>query len=187
MSEVKYISPRISYRENQGETTLVISSQIAKPKFVMLTVWLCLFGLSGLLIVSQIFVPGYPGMTRIGFIAFTSFWAYFMYRLGYVWWFRKSGMEFIRLQDGKLSIKRAIHTYGKSHEFLIGNIKHFGQRVQAQKSFSTELENSFWVLGGERLQFEYLGRDIRFGIQLTDEEVQKLKPLFTKWLKSNKE
>lgn len=187
MSEVKYISPRVSYRELPGEVTVVISATVSKSRQAALTVWLLLFGISGLLIISQIFVPGYTSYQRIGFFAFGSFWVYFIYKIGYAWFFRRKGMEFIRIQDGKMTIKRAVSTYGKSVEFLIGNIRDFSLREKNERSFSAELENSFWVLGGERLKFDYLGREIRLGIQLTEPEAKKLLQLFIRWLKNSKQ
>lgn len=186
MSEIKYISPKVSYRESPSEVTVVISAAISKSKFNLLTVWLVLFGVSGLLIVSQIFVPGYEGYTRIGFFAFGTFWAYFMYKTGYAWFFRRKGREFIRIYDGKMTVKRAIGTYGKSYEFFLDNIKHFGMRERDKRSFAAELENSFWVLGGERLKFDYLNREIRLGMQMNDQEAKKLEQLFIRWLKNHK-
>ena len=187
MAEIKYISKRVSYCEKQDEITVVILANGTKRKFQILTVWLVLFTLSGLVLFSQLFVPGYEGYTKIGIFAFSAFWGYFIYKVGYVWFWRKDGREFLRLYDGKLSIKRAIKTYGKSHDFLIGNIKAMDRRDINEKSFGTELENSFWVLGGEKIKFDYMGREIRFGLQLTEEEAKKLVQLFIRWMKNVKE
>lgn len=187
MSEIKYISKRVSYCEKPDEVTVVILAAGTKAKFKVLTVWLVLFTLCGLVLFSQLFVPGYEGYTKIGIFAFTCFWAYFIYKIGYVWFWRKDGREFLRIQDGKLSIKRAIKTYGKSYDFLIGNIKQMDRRELNKRSFATELESSFWVLGAERIKFDYLGREIRFGLQLTEEEAKKLVQLFIKWMKNVKE
>lgn len=185
MSEVKYISNRVSYRETPQEITVVISAAVSPAKIRLLTIWLVLFGICGLLMVSQIFVPGYSGQQRMGFFAIGAFWVYFMYKAGYAWFFRRKGMEFIRIQDGKFSIKRAVSTYGKSIEFLTGNIKQLSLRERNERSFAWELENSFWVLGGERIKFDYLGREIRLGMQLTDDEAKKLLQLFIRWLKNH--
>lgn len=184
MSEIKYISKRVSFCEKPDEITVVILANGTKAKFNVLTVWLGLFIVCGLVLFSQLFVPGYDGYTKIGIFAFTCFWAYFIYKVGYIWFWRKDGREFIRIHDGKLSLKRAIKTYGKSYDFLIGNISQMKRRVMNQKSFGSELENSFWVMGGEKLQFDYLGREIRFGLQLTEEEAKKLTQLFIKWFKN---
>lgn len=186
MSEIKYISKRVSYCEKPDEITVVILANGTKAKFNVLTIWLVLFALCGIVLFSQLFVPGYEGYTKIGIFAFSAFWGYFLYKVGYVWFWRKDGREFLRIYDGKFSIKRAIKTYGKSYEFLLGNIKQLDRRELSQKSFSTELENSFWVLGGETIKFDYLGREIRFGLQLNEEETKKLTQLFIKWVKNYK-
>lgn len=182
MSEVKYISKRLSYCEQNDDTTIIIASEISKSKMTMLTIWLVLFGISGFLISIQMFFP-YPGYTRIGFFAFSTFWGYFMYKIGYTWLFKRKGVEFIRITDGKFYLKRAIGTTGKAHEFLLGNIKRIEPREFEKKSFAWELENSFWVLGGERIKFDYLGKEIRLGIQISDDETKKLLQLFHSTLK----
>jgi hypothetical protein len=187
MSEIKYISKRVSYLEKPDELTVIILANGTPAKLKVLTIWLGLFVVCGLILFSQLFVPGYDGYTKIGIFAFTSFWAYFIYKVGYVWFWRRDGREFLRIYEGKLSVKRAIKTYGKSHEFLLGNIGKLERREINEKSFGAELENSFWVLGGERLKFDYLGREIRFGLQITEEEAKKLAQLLIKWMKNVKE
>jgi hypothetical protein len=187
LSEIKYISNRVSYRELPHEITVVISPRISKAKFVALSIWLILFTLCGLFIASQLFVRGYDFYTKTGIFAFTAFWGWFIYKTGYAWFWRKSGREFIRIHDGTLTIKRSINTYGKTYNFLIGNIKGIDKRDLAERSFSAELEKSFWVVAGERIKFDYLGREIRFGLQLNDEESKRLVQLFIKWFKNNKQ
>lgn len=185
MNEVVYISPKVSYCEKPHEITIVISASITKARFSLLTLWLILFGASGIIISSQMFVTGYDGYTRIGFFAFTCFWVYFMYKIGYAWRWRKSGREFLKITEGKLTIKRAIGAYGKSYEFLIGNIKQIALRDVNEKSFSWELENSFWVLGGERIRFDYMGKEVKFGMQISEADAKKLSHLMIKWFKNS--
>jgi len=186
LSEIQYISKRVSYRELPHEITVVISPRISKTKFTLLTVWLALFIICGLLIASQLFVKGYDFYTKTGLFAFTAFWGWFIYKTGYAWFWRKYGAEYIRIHDNQLTIKRAINSYGKTYSFLIGNIKGMDRRDLPERSFSAELEKSFWVVAGERLKFDYMGREIRFGLQLNDEEAKRLVQLFIKWFKNNK-
>ena len=186
MGEVKYISDRLSFKEGENEITVVILASSSKAKLNFFTIWLSLFAISGLLISVQIFVPGYGGYQRIGIFAFTTFYIYFIYKLGYVWLWRMKGIEFIRIAEDCLTMKRAIGTYGKTYSFFVANIKNFGLRKINQKAFSWELENSYWVVGGEKLSFDYNGKETRFGLQLNDDEIKKLYSLIHKWLKKKK-
>jgi hypothetical protein len=45
------------------------------------------------------------------------------------------------------------------------------------------LNQSGWVVGGERLGFEHLGKKIIFGKGLTDEEARRLVPILKDALK----
>jgi len=41
-------------------------------------------------------------------------------------------------------------------------------------SWKWQLNDSFWVMGGERLGFEHLGKKVAFGKGLTDEEAKRV-------------
>ena len=41
-------------------------------------------------------------------------------------------------------------------------------------NFFIQMQESFWVIGGERLFFTYGGKDVKFGIQLEDDDAEKL-------------
>ena len=49
-------------------------------------------------------------------------------------------------------------------------------------SFQEVYENSPWIRGGERIEFEYLGKTIRFGRKLSDKDAKLLHGLITKKL-----
>jgi hypothetical protein len=46
-----------------------------------------------------------------------------------------------------------------------------------ERSWKWQLDQSGWMIGGERLGFEHLGRKIIFGKGLSDEEARQLVPL----------
>ncbi len=49
-----------------------------------------------------------------------------------------------------------------------------------QKSLQSAWENSPWIRGGERIEFEYMGKNIRFGRKLKESEAKQLFQLITK-------
>ena len=152
MADIKLISDRISYREDENQSTVVILPDRKASRLTLLSVWLILFGSCGLMVFVQLFF-NYASDVKFFLVTFLAFWAYFMFMAGRSWLYLKKGGELIRFYEGKMSIKRAIGGYGKAIEFFIENMTFVEVREKEKKSFSGELENSFWVLGGQQLFF----------------------------------
>lgn len=172
MGQIKNISERVSYKEHQNYITVVISPRISDSKQMLLTFWIFAWTFCGLAIIAQLFFE-YPREFKLTIAVLAVFWLYYEYRIGYVWLWRRKGFELIKIEDGKLTYKRAIKAYGKSYEFYLDNISAL-KKVEVKNSLGAEMGNSFWVIGGERLQFEYNKRTVKLGIQLEDEETIKL-------------
>lgn len=189
MGAVRKISERISYKKHEGYTTVVISPRLEEKKQFLLTFWIFAWTFCGLVFISQLFV-GHSEKMMFGLMVLIAFWLYYEYRIGYVWMWRRKGMELIKIEEGKLIYKRSLKTYGKAFEFYIDNIRNLG--VEEKKpAFSNVLADSFWVIGGERLRFDYQNKEVKIGVQLSDEEAEKLRKLlhemFVEELKRMKE
>ncbi|HRE75915.1 MAG: hypothetical protein ACK40M_09905 [Flavobacteriales bacterium] len=173
MASIKQISERISYKQHEGFSTVVISPRLDDRKQLLLTFWVFAWTFSGLLFIAQLFLD-YPVEMKRMIVAFLVFWLYYEYRIGYVWLWRRKGVELLKIEEGRLIYKRSVRTYGKAYEYYIDNIKEFGL-AEIKPGFSNVLADSFWVIGGERLRFLYQDREVRFGVQLSEEEAEKLR------------
>ena len=89
-------------------------------------------------------------------------------------------MELISVDEAELSYKRAIGKYGKSSRYYFDQMEPFEVRKPSAKSLSVNIEDSFWFLGGERVQFSYKNKVISFGRQLSFEDANKLVKLIRK-------
>lgn len=185
MPEIKQISNRISYCEGRSEYTMVITPPEKSTRFYLLTLWLSTFVLCGIVVSIQLFL-NYSREIKLFFVVFLVFWLYYVLMAGRVWLFYSRGGEFIRVCDGKFFIKRAIGTYGKTHDFLIQNMKRIEMRNAPSGSFSWELEKSYWVLGGHSLVFDYNGREVRLGIRLDKKEAGLALRILNEWIKKEK-
>lgn len=169
MADIKEISGRLSYKKHpDGAFTMVISPKIQGWEMYLLTFWVFSWTFAGLFVFTQLFA-GYDKDTTLFMICFMVFWLYFEYRIGYVWMWRRKGFELIKIEDGKLSYKRSVKKYGKVYDFYLDNIEKFGKEVM-KISYANVLSNSFWVIGGERLRFDYQGKEIKIGVQLDEKE-----------------
>ena len=102
------------------------------------------------------------------------FWAYFEIKIAKVFLWRKSGFEHIEFNEDLFSIKKNLKGYGKIQKFDIREIKVFMGIIQSQKNFFAFMDQSFWVIGGERIYFTYKNKDIIFGKQIDIKEEKAL-------------
>ncbi|MES2590384.1 MAG: hypothetical protein V4608_00780 [Bacteroidota bacterium] len=182
---MEYIGKRISIKRTENELSIVILSMTDKLKSRFLFAWLLLWSLSGIIILSQYFIMPDPN-TKTAIIVWMGFWVYFEYKIlnAYLW--RKSGKEKIKLRDNKFLYKRDISGRGKIKTYETDFIKDLRIVEQKENSFSESLSNSYWVIAGEKLTFDYYGKEIKFGIQLDEIEAKALLKVIKSEINSKK-
>ena len=87
---------------------------------------------------------------------------------------RKSGKEILVFKKGEMTLQNAFGNRGKKEKFKLEEIKQLGIVKQDENSFFYFLDDSFWIMGGERLGFVYNRSKIRFGKQLNPRDAQTL-------------
>jgi hypothetical protein len=189
---MKWLSERISSHRHEDYTTVIVSSKIEKWKESLIFGWLMLWTLMGAGIIYYLVTDSFSESMlqnttkkdlQLYLGVFLVLWAYFEYRVGRVYWWRKKGMEYFKFEENRLIMKRAFGKYGKAFEYLYGNITDLKIIERKQKSFSKVMGSAFWDIGNEALSFEYQGRQIIFGIQLEPQEAKILKMFFRDELK----
>ena len=114
------------------------------------------------------------------------FWLYFELKIGRAFLWRKMGFEHLTFKNGYLYIKNDIKGLGKSESFDISNIGQIEKIEQSKKNFFAFLDQSFWVVGGEKIFFKYTGREIIFGKQINSKEQEALIQILNGMLKKEK-
>ena len=180
MKKEKYISDRISFFDHGSNTTIVVSTAIDRWKESLLLFWILCWSASGCYLLYELLAVNNEQEMQIGLFIFISFWFYFEYRIVRVFLWRKWGMELISVDEAELSYKRSIGKYGKSSRYYFDQMEPFEVRKPSAKSLSVNIEDSFWFLGGERVQFSYKNKVISFGRQLSFEDANKLVKLIRK-------
>jgi hypothetical protein len=111
---------------------------------------------------------------------FLAFWLYYalkvMRSLFWILW----GKELIKIDEVALHYKRSIKKYGKSIPYYFENMKKVSLEQPKSGSFQAIWESSPWVGGGERIEFDYKGRIVRFGRKLEERDAKLLFDLITK-------
>lgn len=174
---MELLSERVSIERGAGQTTVVVSARLPKGREALLVAWTVAWLLCGgyIFYARTQLPPGDP--TRQYLLAFLAFWAYFAFKVGRALLWRLKGFEFWRIKDGALTIKDSLFGYGKANTYFVQNITKLGLLNMDRRSWKWHLNESFWVIGGERLGFEHLGRKVAFGKGLTDEEARALVPV----------
>ena len=182
--KVDLISKRLSITNENNVFSLVIFPTDKSWKLWMLFFWLFAWTVCGILVASNYFsMPDQKG--KIIVIVYLSFWAYFEWMIGKSFLFRKFGKEILWIKNEKLNYKKSIMGKGKVSSYDISLINSVKKVEQDKTSFLTVLNNSFWMIGGESISFTYAAKEVRFGIQLNEEEIKKVLFEFKQQLRKN--
>ncbi len=167
-----YIGKRISIKRTEEGLSIVILSLADKLKNRLLLAWLVLWTLAGMIVFSQYFTFTDTN-TRIAVIVWLGFWLYFEFKITNAWLWRRSGKEVIKLRENKLFYKRDVSGRGKIKTYSADFIKDL-RILEHKESFLESLNNSYWVIAGEKLAFDYYGKEIKLGLQLDDADAKAL-------------
>lgn len=181
---MKWIGKRISYVDNDTKTTIVITPENVGFYKAMIGAWFAMWTVIGITMIwawnTFEMKPTVRDTLSIMFLIFMLFWAYYLIRVGRMFFWLLYGSENLKLDKIALTIKTSIKGYGKASQFYLENIQKVRINMPKEGSFQATWENSPWIRGGERLEFDYMGKTIRFGRKLNEQEAKQLFQLLTK-------
>ena len=179
---MEYIGKRISIKRYENEVSIVIISLKEKVKNILLTIYLALWSLSGIIVFSQYLVISDPN-TKAALLVWMGFWTYFEFKIFRAYMWRKFGVEKIKLRGNKFQYKKDRAGKGKVKSYDYEFIKDLRYIEPKENSFFENINNSYWVIAGEKLAFDYYGKEIKFGIQLEETDAKALLKLISKEIK----
>jgi len=168
-----YIGEQISIKKSENECSIVILSLKDKIKNILLFCWLFVWSVCGVIMFTQYFATINPDIKTV-IIVWIGFWCYFEYKIIKAHLWRKYGKEIIKIKNGKFIYKKDISGKGKITEYDCEAIKNIRFIEPQENSFIENLNNSYWVIAGEKLAFDYFGNEIKFGFQLKNEDARAL-------------
>lgn len=177
---MKWIGNRISFVDTREKTTIVIHPE--KKAFItaLMGAWIFMWYSIGFTVVWTLFALNLNQQEKLIIVIFMSFWLYYAVRVtrSFLWLLR--GTENLKIDDLALTIKNATGKFGKAKPYYIENIKKIRLDIPKERSLQTAWESSPWVRGGERIEFDYMGKVIRFGRKLQEKDAALLFNLVTK-------
>jgi hypothetical protein len=168
---MKVISERISILKKDNLLSVVILPTTDKGKLRFMFLWLMAWTVCGIIVFASYFKMTDQN-SKLFIIIYLSFWAYFEFNIVRAFIWKRSGKEKLWIQDGIMHYQREINRKGKVLEFNLGLISPVKLIELKPGRFSDTINQSFWVKGGERLEFSAQAKTIRLGMQITDEEAK---------------
>lgn len=169
----KFIGKRISTVRSKEDIVITITQQVQRWQETLLLVWLMGWTFCGVVFIKYA-IQTTVASDRIFFIVCSALWAYFFVKMIKVLFWRKGGREIIRISKGKMELYNAFWKKSKLEEFQIKQIFKLGLITRDSGNFLAFLDDSFWIIGGERVGFNYNGSKRRLGKQLERKDAELL-------------
>lgn len=177
---MKWIGKRISFNEDKNKATFIIYPEKKAVVNMLMGAWCAMWLAIGVTMVWSFFTFELTKQENIIIGVFMVFWFYYAQRVGRSFLWLLYGKEMLKINEVGFSIKKSILGYGKAKEYFVENIEKMRTRQPKEKSIQETWENSPWVAGGERLEFDYKGKVVRFGRKLPEKDVKLLFQMVTK-------
>lgn len=177
------IGERVSVSKKDAETIVRIDGTVEGWMNHALLGWVVMWSITGLFVIRFLYSGKAEASQFYFLITYLAFWAYFEYKAIYSWLFRVKGYELVKITPDAVYIKRAVFNFGKVQRYVRENVKDMEKVDQDSKSLNAVYNKSFWVMGNEKIMFKYIGKNIGFGMHLTDKETSALLSLMRKTLK----
>ncbi len=178
---MKVLGNRISILKKDDLLSIVILPGLDKKRLVALFVWLFAWTVCGFIVLANYFQTTNKDV-RLFIIVYMAFWAYFEFNMIRAFMWKRSGKEKLWIQQGILYYQRELNRKGKILEFnasLVSDVEIIDLRPTR---LADTISQSFWVKGGERLEFKVQGKTYLFGMQITDTEANTLRTEINKVL-----
>lgn len=185
MENLKEIGKRCSLLIKDSVFSLVILPTDDKRKTNLLFLWLMAWTISGIIIIVNYFTLKQQD-AKLFVIIWLGFWAYFEFKITKVFMWKRFGKEKLWIKNGTLYYQQDINGRGKINEYDLNLVSDVALIPVEEKSFIDSFNQTFWVKGGERLEFFYQGKQIRFAMQLSDDDAGKVLSELKKFMKTLK-
>lgn len=176
---MKWIGNRITFVDNQDSVSFVIYPPKLGWKKHLVLAWFVLFFGIGVYISTRFFLD-FSKEEKLVLFIFMAFWLYFTIRVFRTLLYLYFGREYIKLDKTSLRVKTATGEYGKAKQFFIENVSKFKMESLKDSSFQKVYDDSPWVKGTPRINFEYYEKKYSFGRKLENKDAEMLYKILTK-------
>ena len=177
---MKWIGSRISFVDSKEKTTIIIYPEKKPLVTALMGAWIFMWYGIGITMISAYFMMKLSQQEKLIIVIFMAFWLYYAIRVTRSFLWIMWGTENIKIDAFSFTIKNATKKAGRAKSYYLENIKKFRMELPKAKSLQVSWESSPWVRGGERIEFDYMGKVIRLGQKLSEKDTTLLFNLITK-------
>jgi len=177
---MKWIGERISFIDDNKKTTVIVEPEQKLLVNALMGAWVSMWFVIGGISIWALVKLGLTDQETIILYVFLSFWAYYAYRVTRAFLWLIWGKESIKIDETGIILKNSIRGYGRATPYYFQNVEKIRMMIPKERSLQTVWESSPWVKGGERIEFDYMGRVVRFGKKLNEKDAKLLFKLITK-------
>ena len=181
---MKVIGERISILIKDGVFSLVILPTTDKKKLGFLLLWLLAWTVCGIIVFINYFKLDNQ-QAKLFVIVYLSFWLYYEVKIARAFIWKSQGKEKLWIKNNILHYQREIRGKGKIKEYNLDVINDLDMIDLDEKSIGFSFSQSFWIKGGERLEFHALGKSIAFAMQVNDVEAKQILKEMEKFIFKN--
>lgn len=185
MDNVQVIGKRSSILLKDNVFSLVILPTDNKRKVHLLFFWLMAWTVSGMVVLANYFTLTHEN-AKLFMIIWLGFWAYFEFKIVRVFMWKRFGKEKLWIKHGRVYYQQEISGRGKLKEYDLNLTSDFSIIAIEKANFADAFAQSFWVKGGERIEFRCQSQLVKFGMQLSDEESKSIATSINRFIKGRK-
>jgi hypothetical protein len=164
---------RIKITKEENKIEVVIKAFYDDKKQKMLLLWIILFSLCGVAIVSQFF-ENYDAETKVFFGVYVAFWLFFEFKVIYAYRWRKYGEERIIIENNDLFLIKTMGKRGITQQYKMEEIKEIDFYKDANGGFIKSMNSSYWNINKYHLVLSLKNADIPFAIDIVNKDAKKI-------------
>jgi len=164
---------RIKIEKKEHRIEVFIKAFYDEKKQKMLLVWIVLFSLCGLAIVTQFF-EDYEQSYKIVFGVYLAFWLFFEFKVIYAYRWRKYGEEKIIIENNQLTLIKKIGKRGVTQAYSLKEIKKIDFFKNDGVSFIKSMNTSYWNINKYHLALHLENAVIPFAIDVDNKDAKKI-------------
>ncbi len=164
---------RINIIRKEEELEITIKAFCDEKKQNMLTIWIVLFTLCGIIIISQFF-GDYDSGTKVFFAVYVAFWLFFEFKVIYAYRWRKYGEEKLMVKDGKLTLVKSIKNRGVTQILGVDEIEKIDFYKDENGKFVKSMNTSYWNINRYTLSVYTNNGFFPFAIDVDNTQAKKI-------------
>jgi hypothetical protein len=166
---MKVLGERISILKKEKVLSIVILPGLGNKKLLLIFTWLLAWSVCGVVVFMNYFATDNKDL-KLFILVYLSFWAYFEFSIARSFIWKKWGKEKLWIQNGIFHYQREVNKKGKIREWNLELMSKVELVELKSTRLADTLSQSFWMKGGERLEFTSQGKIQRLAMQVTDQE-----------------